>query len=134
MFNDDLEELITFFTEKVKENKKEKEEEREEDEERLQKYINRIRHVSCSRVNKRRSSPMMMGRIMGRSSNKQELFIANTGISVIILPINIARCGHQLMPTNQLMLVLLALSLTYLGRPTSGQSSTTSREDTNSKY
>ena len=42
-FNDDFEELISFFTEKVKENKKKEEEEK--DEERLQKYINRIRRI-----------------------------------------------------------------------------------------
>ena len=61
------------------------------DEERLQKYINRIRRISCSRVNKKRSSPMMMGRILGKSSNKKEVFIAYTGTSVIILPVNIAK-------------------------------------------
>ena len=62
MFNDDFEELISFFTEKVNENKKKEVEER--DEERLQKYINRIRRMSCSIVNKKRSSPIMMGRIL----------------------------------------------------------------------
>ena len=54
MFNDDLEELITFFTEKVRETKKEKEGEKEEDNGILQKYINRIRHVSCSRKERKR--------------------------------------------------------------------------------
>ena len=33
----------------------------------------------------------MMGRMLGRSSNKKEVFIADTGTSVIILPVNIAR-------------------------------------------
>ena len=89
MFNDDFEELISFFTEKVKEKEK-KEKEEEKDEERLQKYINRIRRISCSRVNKK-SSPMMMGRILGRTSNKKEVFIADTGTSIIILPVNIAK-------------------------------------------
>ena len=54
MFNDDLEELITFFTEKVRETKKEKEGEKEEDNGILQKYINRIRRVSCSRKERKR--------------------------------------------------------------------------------
>ena len=34
---------------------------------------------------------MMMGRILGKSSNKKEVFIAYTGTSVIILPVNIAK-------------------------------------------
>ena len=62
----------------MREIKKEKVEEKEEDKEILQKYINRTRRVSCSRVNKRRSSRMMMGRNLGRSSNKKKLFIADT--------------------------------------------------------
>ena len=33
----------------------------------------------------------MMGRLLGRSSNKKEIFIADTGTSVIIIPVNIAR-------------------------------------------
>ena len=33
----------------------------------------------------------MMDRLLGRSSNKKEVFIADTGTSVIILPVNIAR-------------------------------------------
>ena len=75
----------------MREIKKEKVEEKEEDKEILQKYINRTRRVSCSRVNKRRSSPIMKGKILGRSSNKKEMFIAVTGTSVIMLPINIAK-------------------------------------------
>ena len=90
MFNADFEALISFFTEKIMENRKKEEEKEEKDEERLQKYINRIRRVSCSRVNKKRSSPMMMGKILGKSSNKKEVFIADTG-SIIILPVNIAK-------------------------------------------
>ena len=91
MFNNDLEELITFFKENVREEKKEKEEEKVEEKKKLQERINRIRCVSVSSVNKRRSSPMMMGRILGRSNNKKELFVADTGTSVIIPPINIAK-------------------------------------------
>ena len=91
MFNNDLEELITFFKGNVKEDKKKKEEEKEDDKKKLQEYINRIRHVSVTRVNKKRSSLMMMGRILGRSNNKKGLFIADTGTSVIILPINIVK-------------------------------------------
>ena len=85
MFNNDLEELITFFKENVREEKKEKEEEKVEEKKKLQERINRIRCVSVSSVNKRRSSPMMMGRILGRSNNKKELFVAETGTSVIML-------------------------------------------------
>ena len=33
----------------------------------------------------------MMGRILGKSSNKKEVFIADTGTSVTILPVNIAK-------------------------------------------
>ena len=33
----------------------------------------------------------MMWRLLGRSSNKMEVFIADTGTSVIILHVNIAR-------------------------------------------
>ena len=32
-----------------------------------------------------------MGRLLGKSSNKKEVFIADTGTSVPILPVNIAR-------------------------------------------
>ena len=66
-------------------------EESSENKEKLQAYINRIRRVRVGRVNRKRSSPMMMGRIMGKWGNKKEVFIADTGTSVIILPINIAR-------------------------------------------
>ena len=34
---------------------------------------------------------MMMGRILGKMGNKKEMFIADTGTSVIILPVNIAK-------------------------------------------
>ena len=34
---------------------------------------------------------MMTGRILGKSSNKKEVFIADTETSVIILPVNIAK-------------------------------------------
>ena len=34
---------------------------------------------------------MMTGRILGKSSNKKEVFIADTGTSVTILPVNIAK-------------------------------------------
>ena len=81
MFNDDFEKLISFFAEKVKEKEKKETGEEEKDEQILQKYINRIRRISCSRVNKKRSSPMMMGRVLGRSSNKKEVFIAELASS-----------------------------------------------------
>ena len=72
----------------------EKEKQKEETkEEKDNEYINRIRRVSCYRVNKKRHSPVMMGRLLGKSSNKKkkEVFIADTGTSVIIIPVNIAR-------------------------------------------
>ena len=34
---------------------------------------------------------MMTGRILEKSSNKKEVFIADTGTSVTILPVNIAK-------------------------------------------
>ena len=95
MFNDDFEKLISFFAEKVKEKEKKETGEEEKDEQILQKYINRIRRISCLRVNKKRSSPMMIGGVLGRSSNKKEVFIADTGTSVIILPVNIAKCNGE---------------------------------------
>ena len=63
----------------------------EEKDDSLQAYIDKIRRVNCYRVNKKRHSPVMMGRLLGRSSNKKEVFIADTGTSVIVLPVNIAR-------------------------------------------
>ena len=33
----------------------------------------------------------MMGRLLGKSSNKKEVFIADTGTSVIIIPVIIAK-------------------------------------------
>ena len=83
MFQDDMEELLDFFRVKVNEEKKEEEirvqaernEKREENSERLQNYINIIRRVRASRVNKRRSNPMMMGRILRRSSNKKKCLL-----------------------------------------------------------
>ena len=74
------------------EKEKQKEEIKEEkDDNRLQEYINRIRRVSCNRVNKKRHSPVMMDRLLSKNSNKKEVFIADTGTSVIIIPVNITR-------------------------------------------
>ena len=43
----------------------------------------------------------MMGRILGKRSSKREMFIAGTGTSVIILPVNIAmRNGVVWTPTD----------------------------------
>ena len=66
-------------------------EELDENKKKLQQYIHRIRRVRVGRFNRKRSSPMMMGRIMGKMGNKKEVFIADTGTSMIILPINIAK-------------------------------------------
>ena len=53
-----------------------------------------------NRVNKKRSSPVMMGRIMVKKTNKREMFISDTGTSVIFLPVNIAkRNGVVWVPT-----------------------------------
>ena len=113
----DLNDLIGFFQEKVEEKSDQEEinpfkaffpteeiaqsyfdshkcpviEESSENKKKLQEYINRIRRVHVGRVNRRRNSPVMMGRIMGKWGNKKEMFIADTGTSVIILPINIAK-------------------------------------------
>ena len=60
MFNNDLDELISFFRENVEEKKEEVKEETVENKKKLQEYINRIRRVRVSRVNRKRSSPMMI--------------------------------------------------------------------------
>ena len=91
MFADHFEDLMLFMKQKMEEEKKKEEAEEEEKDDKLQAYIDRIRRVNCYRVNKKRHSPVMMGRLLGRSSNKKEVFIADTGTSVIILPVNIAR-------------------------------------------
>ena len=70
--------IVLSIKTKLKENKK-KEEEGGRD---FRNKIKRIRRISCLRVNK---SLMMIGRILGKSSNKKEVFIAYTGTSVIIL-------------------------------------------------
>ena len=83
MFNDHFEDLMTFLKKKLEEEKQKEEIKEEKDDNRLQEYINRIRRVSCSRVNKKRHSPVMMGRLLGKSSNKKEVLIANTGTSAL---------------------------------------------------
>ena len=81
----------------------------------------------------------MMGRIMGKKSNKREMFIADTGTSVIILPVNIAkRNGVVWTPTDpderhgvtgdELVTESRASSSTSSARPTSAPSLTTSGE------
>ena len=75
----------------MEEDKKKEDINEEKGDDKLQEYIDRIRRVSCYRVNQKRHSPVMMGRLLGRSSNKKEIFIADTGTSVIIIPVNIAR-------------------------------------------
>ena len=56
------------------EEEKEKEEtEEKESDDKLQAYIDRIIRVNCYRVNKKRHSPIMMGRLLGKSSNKKEV-------------------------------------------------------------
>ena len=72
--------------------------ESEEEKEKLQEYIRRVR---VNRVNKKKSSPVMMGRMMGKKTNKKEMFVADTGTSVMILPVNIAkRNGVVWVPTD----------------------------------
>ena len=81
-----------YLKEKLEEGKQKEETKAEKDDDRLQEYINRIRRVRCYRVNKKRHSPVMMGRLLGKSSNKKEVFIADTGTIVIIIPVNMAKC------------------------------------------
>ena len=92
MFNDHFEDLMFYLKEKLEEGKQKEETKAEKDDDRLQEYINRIRRVRCYRVNKKRHSPVMMGRLLGKSSNKKEVFIADTGTIVIIIPVNMAKC------------------------------------------
>ena len=68
MFADHFEELILFMKEKMEEEKKKEETEEKESDDKLQAYIDRIRRVNCYRVNKKRHSPIMMGRLIGKSS------------------------------------------------------------------
>ena len=90
--SEDLDDLINFFQEKEEGSEKERLSENpfsalfptlevaqcysdshkspvievsSENKTKLQEYINRIRRVRVGRVNRRRSSPMMMGRILG---------------------------------------------------------------------
>ena len=42
-------------------------------------------------MNKKRHSPVMMGRLLDKSSNKKDVFIADTSTSVIIIPVKIAK-------------------------------------------
>ena len=79
MFEEDhFEELLHFMKQRLEKKKKEETGEEVKDDS-LQAYIDKIRRVNCSRVNKKRHSPVMMGQMLGRSSNKKEVFIADTG-------------------------------------------------------
>ena len=80
IYRDCWEELDQLFTEKK--------EEEAIPYDSLQKYIRRLK---CARVNMKKSSPDMHGRILGRSGNRKEVFIADTGTSIPVCPINIAR-------------------------------------------
>ena len=64
MFADHFEDLMLFMKQRMEEKKKEEAEEEEKDD-RLQAYIDKIRRVSCYRVNKKRHSPVMMGGCWG---------------------------------------------------------------------
>ena len=77
MFNDHFEDIMFYLKEKLEEEKQKEEIKEEKDDNRLQEYINRIRRVSCYRMNKKRHSSVMMGRLLGKSSNKKEVFIAD---------------------------------------------------------
>ena len=85
MFSDHFEDLMFYLKEKLEEGKQKEETKAEKDDDRLQEYINRIRRVRCYRVNKKRHSPVMMGRLLGKSSNKMEVIIVDTGTSLIII-------------------------------------------------
>ena len=54
----------------------------------LQKFIRRLK---CARVNEKKSSPKMYGCILGKMGNKRETFIADTGTSISVHPINLTR-------------------------------------------
>ena len=60
--------------------------------------------VRVTRVNRKRSSPMMIGRILAKHSNKKEVFIADMGTSVIILPDAMGWYGSPSTPMNLPML------------------------------
>ena len=82
---------MSYLKEKLEEDNQKEESKDEKSNDRLQEYINRIRRVSCYRVNKKRHSPVMMGRLLDKSSNKKDVFIADTSTSVIIIPVNLAK-------------------------------------------
>ena len=88
-----------YLKEKLEEEKQKEETKEEKVDDRLQEYINRIRRVSCYRVNKKRHSPVMMGKLLGKSSNKKEVFIADIGPSVIIITVKrgMGQCGPRQM-------------------------------------
>jgi len=54
----------------------------------FQSYIRRIR---LFRVNKKKSSLEMFRSMLGKVGNKKEAFIADTGTSIPICPINLAK-------------------------------------------
>ena len=80
MYRDCWEELNDLLTDKV--------EEEAIPDNSLQKYIRRLK---CARVNKKKSSPEIYSRILGKMGNKKEVFIADTGKSIPVCPINLAR-------------------------------------------
>ena len=80
MYRDCWEELNDLLTDKV--------EEEAIPDNSLQKYIRRLK---CARVNMKMSSPEIYNRILGKMGNKKEVFIADTGKSIPVCPINLAR-------------------------------------------
>ena len=48
---------------------------------------NNIRRIKISRINKKEISPEMHYRILGKVGNRKEVFIADTGTSVLVCPI-----------------------------------------------
>ena len=52
--------------------------------------IERIKRVRIFRLKKNKASPDMKGRVLGKSTNKYETWVADSGTSVSIIPINIA--------------------------------------------
>ena len=53
--------------------------------------IDRIRRVKISRLKKKKALPDMKGRVLGRSTNKNETWVVDSGTSVPIIPVNIAK-------------------------------------------
>ena len=53
--------------------------------------IEMIKRVKISRLKKNKATPNMRGRVLGKSTNKYEVWVADSGTSISIIPVNITK-------------------------------------------